>query len=300
LGDIHGFAEGTTIYIGVTPRANLRTSRRVLWDDTLRLQFGGRQGTAEFGMLAGRAHCISGDGGYMKRRLVPALLGACVAVALTGTPLAFAEQGQRPTVALLDFDFGTVQRWWSSNEDIGKGIADLIVDELVNDGSFRVIERKRLDAILAEQNFSNSDRADPSAKTVAAIGKVLGVKYLIVGSITKFGTEESNKSVGGGGFGVGGFGLGRVGTSKGKANVSITARIIDISTGEIMASARGEGTSKRSGLLLGGGGGGGGGAGIGEINMGSSNFHDTILGEATETAVKSTVTKLVAAKTRLQ
>jgi curli biogenesis system outer membrane secretion channel CsgG len=209
-----------------------------------------------------------------------------------------AAQSQRPTVAVLGFEYGTIQHWWSGNQDIGEGISDLIVDELVNDGSFRVIERKRLDAILAEQNFSNSERADPSAKTVAQIGKALGVKYLIVGSVTKFGTEQSSKSFGGGGFGSG-FGLGLVGTSKGKANVAITARIIDTSTGEIMASAKGEGTSKRSGFLLGGAGGGGGGGGGGRIAFGASDFKDTILGEATEAAVKMTSEKLVAAKSRL-
>jgi curli biogenesis system outer membrane secretion channel CsgG len=175
----------------------------------------------------------------------------------------------------------------------------MIVDELVNDGSFRVIERKRLDAILAEQNFSNSERADPSAKTVAQIGKALGVKYIVVGSITKFGTEQSKKSFGGGGFG-GAYGVGQVGTAKGKANVAITARIIDTTTGEIMASAKGDGTSKRSGLLLGGGGGGGGGGGVGRIEFGASDFRDTILGEATEAAVKATSLKLVAAKSRLE
>ena len=208
-------------------------------------------------------------------------------------------QGTRPTVAVLNFEYGTVQKWWSGTQDIGEGISDMIVDELVNDGSFRVIERKRLDAILAEQNFSNSDRADPSAKTLAQIGKALGVKYLIVGSVTKFGTEQSNKSFGGGGYGSA-FGLGQVGTSKGKANVAITARMIDTSTGEIMASAKGEGTSKRSGFLLGGAGGGGGGGGGGHIAFGASDFRDTILGEAVEAAVKMTSTKLVAAKTRLQ
>ena len=97
-----------------------------------------------------------------------------------------------------------MQQWWEGNWDIGKGVADLIVDGLVEDGSFRVIERKRLDAILAEQNFSNSERADPSAASVAKIGKALGVKYLIVGSITKFGTEKKSMGVGGGGFGRGG------------------------------------------------------------------------------------------------
>jgi curli biogenesis system outer membrane secretion channel CsgG len=218
-------------------------------------------------------------------------------VGLAAAPAA--AQSTRPTVAVLNFEYGTVQRWWSNNQDIGEGIADMIVDELVNDGAYRVIERKRLDAILAEQNFSNSERADPSAKTLAQIGKALGVKYLIVGSITKFGTEQSNRSFGGGGYGSA-FGLGSVGTSKGKANVAITARMIDTSTGEIMASAKGEGTSKRSGFLLGGAGGGGGGGGGGHIGFGASDFKDTILGEATEAAVKMTSEKLVAAKSRLQ
>jgi curli biogenesis system outer membrane secretion channel CsgG len=225
--------------------------------------------------------------------------GFILAAAIATAPAPAAAQSQRPTIAVLNFDYGTVQHWWSGTWDIGEGISDMIVDELVNDGSFRVIERKRLDAILAEQNFSNSDRADPSAKAVAQIGKALGVKYLVVGSVTKFGTEQSNKSIGGAGFG-GAFGVGSVGTSKGKANVAITARIIDTTTGEIMASAKGDGTSKRSGLLLGGGGGGHGGAGFGGVSMTSSDFHDTILGEATEQAVKTTSEKLVAAKTRLQ
>jgi curli biogenesis system outer membrane secretion channel CsgG len=237
------------------------------------------------------------------RKISFALAGllALAVVSGAGMPEVSAQaKSTRPTVALLDFDFGTVQQWWSGNWDIGKGICDMIVDELVNDGSYRVIERKRLDAILAEQNFSNSERADPSAATVAKLGKVLGVKYLIVGSVTKFGMEQKKQSVGGGGWGGGGFGLGKVGREKGKANVAITARVIDISTAEIMASAKGEGVSSRSGLLLGGGGGGWGGGGFGGIDMGSSDYRETVLGEATELAVKQVTEKLVAAKTRLE
>jgi curli biogenesis system outer membrane secretion channel CsgG len=224
---------------------------------------------------------------------------AALILAATCIAAPVAAQSSRPTVAVLDLDYGTVERWWEANWDVGKGIADLIVDELVNDGAYRVIERKRLDAILAEQNFSNSDRADPSAATVAKVGKALGVKYLIVGSITKFGTEKKDTKVGGGGWGGGGFGLGKVGTSKGKASVGVTCRVIDTTTGEIMASAKGAGESSRSGLLLGGGGGKWGGAGMGEIDMGSSEYRETILGEATEVAVKDVVAKLIAAKSRL-
>lgn len=229
--------------------------------------------------------------------VAPVALGFIVAA--TAAPAA--AQSSRPTVALLDLDFGSVQQWWSGNWDIGKGVADLVVDELVNDGSYRVIERKRLDAILAEQNFSNSDRADPSAASVASIGKALGVRYLIVGSITKFGTENRRLGVNAGAFGRGRFGAGRVGTSKGKATVAITLRMVDTSTGEIMASAKGEAESSRSGLLLGGSGSAGGG-GFGGVEMGSSDFRESVLGEATEKAVADVSAQLVSdrIKSRLQ
>ncbi|HEY8549038.1 MAG TPA: CsgG/HfaB family protein [Vicinamibacterales bacterium] len=224
---------------------------------------------------------------------------ATMAVAALVLAVPAQAQSSRPTVAILDLEYGAVQRWWEGNWDIGKGIADLIVDGLLEDGTYRVIERKRLDAILAEQNFSNSDRADPSAAAVAKIGKALGVKYLLVGSITKFGTEQSKKGGGGGIFGRAGIGLGNVGVQKGKANVAVTVRMVDTTTGEIMASAKGEGTSKRSGLLLGGGGFGRGGGALGGVEMTSSDYRETILGEATEMAVQEVVQKLVAARSRL-
>ena len=219
-----------------------------------------------------------------------------VVAALVAFATPAAAQSTRPTVALLDFDFASIQHWWSGNQDIGKGIADMIVDGLVEDGSYRVIERKRIDAVLAEQDFSNSERADPSQGQVVKIGKALGVKYLIIGSVTKFGMEDKSTRVGGGLFGRGKFGIGDVGTKKGKATVAVTARMIDSTTGEIMASAKGDATSSRSGLLLGG-------ASnhvTGRIEFGSTNFRDTVLGEATEAAVQQVVEKLIAARGRLE
>ena len=132
------------------------------------------------------------------------------AAVMTGS--AHAQGSKRPSVAVMEFDYGAVNNWWSGvwgNYDIGKGMADQVVDELVNDGSFRVIERKKLDTILAEQDFAQSDRADPSAAKLAKVGKVLGVKYIISGSITKF--ASSDKKYGAGGLGggmVGGLGHG--------------------------------------------------------------------------------------------
>ncbi len=111
-----------------------------------------------------------------------------------------ASAQQKKRVAVMNFDYATVQSGvaalFGSNQDIGKGIADILVDKLVNDGVYSVIERKQLDKILAEQNFSNSDRADPNS--AAKIARILGVDAIIVGSITQFGRDDKSTDVGGG------------------------------------------------------------------------------------------------------
>ncbi len=199
-------------------------------------------------------------------------------------------QAQKKRVAVMNFDYSTVSSYVSqifgSNQDVGKGIADILVDRLVSDGTYRVIERKELDKIIAEQNFSNSDRAD--ASTAAKIARILGVDAIIIGSITQFGNDNAKTNVGGGALGgvTGRFGIGGVSKSKSTAVVQITARMIDTSTAEILASAQGKGEASRGGVGLLGSGGSvyGPSAGAG-IDMRSSGFQNTILGEATNKAV---------------
>ena len=203
---------------------------------------------------------------------------------------------RRPRVAVMDFDYATVQTVsaavFGTNVDIGKGIVDMLVNDLVKDGSFSVIERKALDKIMAEQNFSNSNRAD--ATSAAKIGKLLGVDAIIVGSITEFGGETKKTGLGGVGGNWHGVGLGSVGHSNSKANVAITARIINVDTAEIMGVSDGKGQSSRSSTNLLGGGAGGGGFGGGAADFSSSGFQQTIIGEATKNAVDQLSTGLVA------
>lgn len=209
-------------------------------------------------------------------------------------PSAGAQNKKR--VAVMNFDYATVRTTvaaiFGGDADVGKGIADLMVTRLVNDGVYSVIERKALDKIISEQNFSNSDRANPD--TAAKIGRILGVDAIIVGSITQFGRDDKSVGVGGAALGgvTGRFGLGGVGKKQAKAVVGISARMVSTETAEILAVAEGKGESKRSGLLLGGAGGGGGGAGGGVVDMSSKNFGDTILGEAVEQAVTNTTQQL--------
>ena len=103
-------------------------------------------------------------------------------------------QGRKKRVAIFDFDYATVQTASSAafgtNVDVGRGITDLLVKYLVQDGTYSVIERQVLDKIMAEQNFSNSDRADPNS--AAKLGKLLGVDAIIVGAVTQFGNDTKN------------------------------------------------------------------------------------------------------------
>jgi len=226
----------------------------------------------------------------MKNRMLlsSALAGLMLVAWFQAIPASSQDAPKRrPRIAVLDFDYGTVQTassaLFGTNVDVGKGIVDLLVTGLVRDGSYSVIERKALDKILAEQNFSNSNRADPTS--AAKIGKLLGVDAIIEGSITEFGNETKKTNIGGGGGGWHGYGIGGIGHSNSKANVAITARIINIDTGEIMAVADGTGQSSRSSTSMLGGGGNWHGWGGGAADFGSSDFQQTIIGEATKTAV---------------
>jgi len=216
----------------------------------------------------------------------------------TSTPAA----GRKPRVAILDFDYATVHTTinaiFGRDVDIGKGITDLLVTYLVKDGSYSVIERKALDKILAEQNFSNSDRADPSS--AAKIGRLLGVDAIIVGSITQFGNDTKNTGIGGVGAGLGKVGIGGFGQKESKAIVGVTARVVNVDTAEILAVAEGKGESKRRSTSLTGGSGGWGGFGAGGVNFGSSDFQNTIIGEAVKASVEQLSSGVVKEQGKVQ
>jgi curli biogenesis system outer membrane secretion channel CsgG len=213
---------------------------------------------------------------------------------------ALAQPKKR--VAVMNFDYATVRSQVSAifgtDEDIGKGIADLIVEKLVQSGRYSVIERKALDKILAEQNFSNSDRAD--SNTAAKIARILGVDAVIMGSITQFGRDDKSTGVGGGALSrvTGRFGVGGVKRTEAKAVVGVSARMVNTDTAEVLVTAKGLGESVRKGTSLLGAGGGDVVAG-GKVGMKSSNFGNTILGEAVDAAVVQLCAQLDSGAVRL-
>ena len=217
------------------------------------------------------------------------------------TPPVQANSGRKKRIAIFDFDYATVRTYaiaaFGSDIDVGKGVTDLLVRFLVENGTYSVIERKAMDKILAEQNFSNSDRANPNS--AAKLGKILGVDAIVVGSVTQFGNENKNTNVGGAGGALGRFGVGGVGHKESKAIVTLDARIVDIDTAEILGVATGHGESSRSSTSLTGGGGGWSGWGGGHVDFGSSDFRNTIIGEAVNNATKQMSDGLIADYPRL-
>jgi curli biogenesis system outer membrane secretion channel CsgG len=213
-----------------------------------------------------------------------------------------APHARKKRIAVFDFDYATVQSSsqavFGTNVDIGRGISDLLVRDLVKDGTYSVIERQAMSKILGEQNFSNSDRANPNS--AAKIGKILGVDAIVVGSITQFGNDNKDTKVGGGGGGWGGYGLGGFSHKKSKAVVVVDARLVNIDTAEIMGVATGKGESSRESTSMLGGGSNWHGFGGGAVDFGSSDFQNTIIGEATNAAVVQMTEELVADNTKLE
>jgi curli biogenesis system outer membrane secretion channel CsgG len=233
---------------------------------------------------------------------LPAVLPAQTQPATTTSGTNPTPQGRKKRVAVLDFDYATVHSnvaaVFGSDIDVGKGITDLLIKYLVKDGTYSVIERQALDKIMAEQNFSNSDRANPAS--AAKLGKLLGVDAIIVGAITQFGNDTKNTNIGGAGGGLGRLGLGGVGHKKTKAICAIDARIVDIDTAEILGVADGKGESARESTSLTGGGGGWSGFGGGHADFGSSDFQQTIIGEAINQATQQLSGGLIADAPKLQ
>jgi curli biogenesis system outer membrane secretion channel CsgG len=138
----------------------------------------------------------------MKHARVTVAVWLCLAGMAAAVEPASRGRPRRIKVAVMDFDGTVTDRWWGEG-DIGRGMATQVVDRLLDDGTFSVIERSRLDTVLAEQDFAASKRADPAAATLARIGKVMGIRSVVAGSITKFGSEQKKYGAGAAGAALG-------------------------------------------------------------------------------------------------
>jgi curli biogenesis system outer membrane secretion channel CsgG len=181
-------------------------------------------------------------------RTIGLLAVLLLAVAVTA-PLA--AQSEKPRIAVLEFEAKADQQWYHWWRNSGAAaIQDVLVTELLKGGGgkFRVIERSALEAILREKNLALS--GDVDASTAVKAGKLLGVKYLLTGAVTEYGTDTAGGSV------PSVRGLPSVGGGRKKFTAAVNARLIDVETGEIVWADEARDSATKGSLRIGGIGGG--------------------------------------------
>lgn len=151
------------------------------------------------------------------------------ALVLASTP-AFA-QAAKPRIAVMNFANNSTWSWWG--EHLGAAAADELVTQLLKQGKFTVIERAQLDAVLAEQRLGQTGAV--TAATAARVGKILGVQFILTGSITQFSIERTS----------GGFGPVRATYSNAESKLDV--RLISTETAEILMAAEGQGNKRMGG-----------------------------------------------------
>lgn len=185
----------------------------------------------------------------MKRLLKLILVAFLVMIPLC----SYAQDEKR--MAVLDFSSArTISNWWSSygwgsNFKPGEAIAAALTSKLANSPRFLVVEREALDAILKEQQLGETGAISP--ETAADVGKLIGARYLVMGTVTEFNLTNVG-STGRIGVPISGFRLGLGGQSNKHVRVSCEAKIVDTTTGAIVYTA-----SSRHDISVGSGGLGG-------------------------------------------
>lgn len=116
---------------------------------------------------------------------------------------ARAPEAKPPTLAVLYFDYS------GKDEEMGllrKGLAQMLISDLSAAEGVRLVERERLEDVLAELKLGQKAMFDP--KTAAKVGKLLGAQHMVLGSY---------------------FALGGV--------LRADARIVEVETGRVLRSA---------------------------------------------------------------
>lgn len=108
---------------------------------------------------------------------------------------------QKTTVAIADF-----VNLNGNSSNFGKFLAEELVTRLYKTRKLKVIERQRLDKVIAEQKLSLTEIIE--ASSAKRIGRILGVDAIVAGTISELGN-----------------------------NFRINARIISTETGELLAAA---------------------------------------------------------------
>lgn len=135
------------------------------------------------------------------------ILGFCLLL----TPLMAADSSQ--TIAVLDFTNNSLLNK-AEFESLSKGLAEMLISELSQVPTLQVVERQKLNALLAEMQLAQTGLISETSS--AKIGQLLGAQYLVLGS---FMAVPGNK-------------------------IRIDARSVHVETGKTLLAEKSEGNTK--------------------------------------------------------
>lgn len=144
----------------------------------------------------------------MNKCSLPVKILFLVAACLLSASPASAEF-KKTKIAVLDFQLEGSE---FQTKDMGRIVSEWFITGLVETGRFDVVERRLIEKIMEEQKLGMTGIVDP--ESVAQLGKVLGVKIIVTGTVLSF-----------------------------EGYVEINARLISVDTGSIISAEKVKATS---------------------------------------------------------
>ncbi len=203
--------------------------------------------------------------------MVSIICGCATNLGVPARPLPRNAVPQRIAVASFENRSGFEGQW-----QIGSGMADLLVSELVASRNFVVLERGRLDSVVNEIRRQKHDMFRQEGRVDD--GRLDNARYLIRGVITDF-SQTSGGSlwmtfrrvfIGSGGY---------------TARVGLTLTIVDVESGVIIDSVQSAGRAKAGNAFVQ--------ADYKGVRFGGKAFFKTPLGKATTAAIRQGLHEIV-------
>lgn len=156
---------------------------------------------------------------------------AVAACLMIFSSVAFAND--KPRVAVVDFgQLSGAMTGKLNTDNVGAMCWDYIVEALVDSGKFYLMSRELVAEKLAEEKLDGSGIIPPSM--LRKIGEILEVDYLIIGNVYGVGGDQTVLEIASNGAKIN------------SVKACLIARMVEVSTGKIVAMAEGRGESKSS------------------------------------------------------
>ncbi len=153
-----------------------------------------------------------------------------------------AYSGPKITVAVIGFENKTREAYGS--RELGEGLSEMLHTELLKTNRFILLERQAMAAILQEQEMGMSGLVRQGS-AAPRVGALAGARFLIKGVVSEFQYKAGGGNLG---FEVKGFNLG---SKRSSAHVGLDIRLIDASSGSIIASEHASARADASGMNVG-------------------------------------------------